>query len=386
MMKLGIVILLQILFITPYALADSGWYSYINGPVGTEQENLYISMMDEQVEIRLNPQNADVTATFTFTNFGSATEVGMYFPLAEGGGSDLAYSGDEEDHEEPLAPSEADRYGFLVTVDNQTVPSELVRRITYGEIYLDSEAAHFDNLDFARWSVPFEHNQTRQIVCSFAAPYETGKHGEGPDYFTYILYTGASWAGPIQEGRITVSRSLNSFNIPIVFATPEISLGWDWDNEKDLIFPKPNGTVTAIPPAEVTVLDDDEEITWEFSNYEPGEGASIEIFLGGDVEKFLPNIQKPVFEKIGFASYEGQPGVVLANGLNFRLAPEPSAGQVEEQPQLQKGTPLQILEARGEWWRVRTKEGNEGWIRWRYVDPESGEEHIYATIYWESTG
>jgi SH3-like domain-containing protein len=78
--------------------------------------------------------------------------------------------------------------------------------------------------------------------------------------------------------------------------------------------------------------------------------------------------------------------VVLANGLNFRLAPDPTAEQVKEQPQLQKETPLQILEAYGEWWRVRTKEGNEGWIRWRYVDPESGEEHIYASIYWESTG
>lgn len=383
MLRHTFILMLFFICLDGNALADSGWYSNINGPVGTQQENLYISMMDEEVEIRLNPENADVLATFTFTNFGSATEVGMYFPLAEGGENDL-YSGDEEDHEEPLTPSEGDRYDFSVTVDSQTVPLELVRRITYTGINPSDEAVVLKILDFARWSVPFQHNQTRQIVCSYTAPYETGKHGEGPDYFKYILYTGASWAGPIREGKITVSRSLDSFSIPIVFATPEISL--DWDSENDLNTLKPNSTVTAIPPAEVSVTGKEEKITWEFSNYEPGEGASIEIFLGGDVEKFLPNIHEMLWNKIGFTSPEGQPGVVLANGLNFRQAPETSAEQVKEQPQLQKDTSLQILEAYGEWWRVRTKEGNEGWIRWRYVDPESGEEHIYASFYWESTG
>jgi len=364
------------------ALADSGWYSDVNGPIGAEEEHPYISVMGEVVEITLNPENVDVLATFTFTNFGSATEVGMYFPLGEGGMLDLAVGG-EEDYEEPIPPS-MDYYDFSVTVDNQTLPTELVSRNSYGEIISD-ESISIKILGFARWYVPFQHNQTCQIVCSYTAPYETGKHGEGPDYFKYILYTGASWAGPIQEGRITVSRSLNSFNIPIVFATPEISLQWAEESEKGLAILRSNSTVTAIPPAEVTVLGDEEEITWEFSNYEPGEGASIEIFLGGDVEKFLPNIHEWLWNKIGFTSPEGQPGVVLANGLNFRLAPDPTSEQVKEQPQLQKETPLQILEAYGEWWRVRTREGNEGWIRWRYIDPESGEEHIYASIYWEST-
>jgi hypothetical protein len=384
-MRQAFILMLFFICLSGNALADSGWDSDINGPIGTEEEHPYISMVSEEVEIRLNPENADVLATFTFANFGSATEVAMYFPLAEGGGYEYGQTKQEEDYEEPLPPS-MDYYDFSVAVDNQTVPTELVSRTSYGEINSSDQSALTEYLSFARWSVPFQHNQTRQIVCSYTAPYETGKHGEGPNCFKYILYTGASWAGPIQEGHITVSRSLSSFNIPIIYATPGISLNWDWDSDKDLIFPKPHSTVTAIPPAEVTVLGDEEEITWEFSNYEPGEGASIEIFLGGNVDEFCPpNTHEWLWNKIGFTSPEGQPGVVLANGLNFRLAPDPAAEQVKEQPQLQKETPLQILEAYGEWWRVRTKEGNEGWIRWRYIDPESGEEHIYASIYWEST-
>ena len=74
-------------------------------------------------------------------------------------------------------------------------------------------------------------------------------------------------------------------------------------------------------------------------------------------------------------------GIVLSSGgINFRTLPDPAATRVSTHPLMKEGELFTIFEWRGDWWRIEDEEGNSGWLRWRYVDPDTGKENIYAAI------
>jgi hypothetical protein len=87
----------------------------------------------------------------------------------------------------------------------------------------------------------------------------------------------------------------------------------------------------------------------------------------------------------GGSSYDvpegpGAPAGILVDNLNFRVAPDAGAAHVAGKPTLAKDEGLLAYERRGEWYRVKTHGGHEGWVRWRYVDPDTGEENIYVEL------
>ncbi len=88
---------------------------------------------------------------------------------------------------------------------------------------------------------------------------------------------------------------------------------------------------------------------------------------------------------------EGDIRLAWENPINFRTEPSSSAERVAGYPTVnpygyqREWDVLQFIERKGDWLRIivcahdDTTVYHHGWARWRYVDPETGEEYIYIT-------
>ncbi|MGD8719928.1 MAG: SH3 domain-containing protein [Candidatus Zixiibacteriota bacterium] len=380
------------------AFADSGDFHFYNGPLGlADGENASVAMEAETVAAELGPETTEVRASFTFANRGKATEVTMFFPLATGYTMVDLSAWNLDDHDginaylvehwgvrldqpvcesafplplewEPSLPGKsAGTYtltqngSFAVTCGGAPVPAEIVYRTQMGEVDRMGGVSITDDT-FTRWKVAFAAGETKTVECTYRASYDVAKHGMGGKSFVYPLYTGKTWAGPIGEGTITVSYEADAPGGPASFRSP------------------------GMPPAEVSADENETHVVWRFKAFEPGEYTSIYVDVA---ECMNEDYRAVVFERLGLnADKAGEPGRVLTDNLSFRTAPSTDATRVEARPKLAKGAPVAVLESRGEWWRVRVpggagewgewKDDLEGWIRWRYVDPDTGKENVYA--------
>jgi hypothetical protein len=380
------------------ALADSGDFRFFNGPLGlADGENATIAMEAETVTAELGPETAEVRASFTFANRGEAAGVTMFFPFASG--HDIIDLGpwDLDDHDginsylteyygvrldqpvresafplplqwEPSLPGKGSNAfaltqngSFAVACDGAPVPAEIVHRARLGEVKPIGSVVLTEDT-FARWKVAFAAGETKTITCTYAGSYDSGKHGWGAQWFTYPLYTGRTWAGPIGEGTVTVTYKAGAVNAPVSFDSPEM------------------------PPAEVSADENETRVVWRFADFEPGDGAAVVFTVAKSLEE---ESRTRALKDLGLnPDKAGEPGRVLTDNLSFRTAPSTDAARVKGRPKLAKDTPVAVLESRGEWWRVRVpggagewgewKDDLEGWIRWRYVEPDTGEENVYA--------
>ena len=364
------------------ARADAGWYDSRSGGLRSPQEHPTISMVSEYVDAQLKLDYIAVTAEFTFVNNGPATEVMMYFPLWE---SYLSIDFDAFDNnveiddyltrewnltlEDPVSetvlPNPKD---FTVEVGDTNVPVELVVK--------NSLTTNHDKLSkskYTRWSVSFAEGEEKKVTCKYSAPYAPESFSwkwepTSTRIFKYLLYTGGSWAGPIGEGTIIVRRSLSELDGPWVFFASAGKSSYDDANEITREVMPPDRPAD-IPPASVELSEDEERIVWKFTDYSPGADDWIKVAV----------------------NVSGLKGTSLVDGLKFRTLPSPDADLVEGLAQLSKDLEFKILESDGEWWRVSVFATGvnlgvwrggyyEGWIRWRYVDPDNGAEYLYATI------
>lgn len=74
-------------------------------------------------------------------------------------------------------------------------------------------------------------------------------------------------------------------------------------------------------------------------------------------------------------------GTVIGEGLRLRRSP---AGNIITN--LSRGTKVTLLEANGEWHRVRLADGQEGWVASRYLDIVRGEDDVEIPAKAEKTG
>jgi hypothetical protein len=299
-------------------------------------ENPAIAMTAEEVVITLHPEYADVVATFDFTNtLSDVRDVEMCFPI-----SYLMLGLDPYETEEPSFDYAGLSADFAVAVDGEDT-NYLFAKGVGGYAAL------------ATWDVRFEGGASRRVVCSYADPYAST--GVTYDYRAYYaLFTGATWKGPIGRGVITVRP------------------GDDFDWSLPLYY-----LSAGTPPAR----DEGEKVVWEFEELEPPFAAAADV--GPD-----PNHYKYVLWAagicVGFPDTETYPGPaagrVTADGLNFRTKADPAAANVAARPTLEKWEEVKLIERRGEWYRLETKDGAEGWARWRYVDPDTGRVNIYVEL------
>ena len=185
----------------------------------------------------------------------------------------------------------------------------------------------------------FAAGETLILDVYYWQEYGAPKHASWREMF-YPVYTGGSWKGPIGHGTIEVD-------------TLE---GFDWHGRWQF-------QSVGLPPAREERDEDNREegkLLWEFSNLEPGPGAGARVMMTGYAEPW---------------------GIVLSSGgINFRTLPDPTADKISAHPLLEEGEFFTIFERQGDWWRVEDEEGNSGWLRWRYVDSDTGIENIYAAV------
>jgi hypothetical protein len=213
---------------------------------------------------------------------------------------------------------------------------------------------------YTEWYLTFDAGQKRVVSCYYASDY--GDRGGALFYltrtfFVYLLGTGSSWKGPIGYGKITVQP------------------GQDFADQWRKLFLL--HTSPGLPPAQ----DLGDQIVWEFENLEPvsGEGTAEWPFgergCGIHIYLFDDGVIEEGFYIDGLEDGPGCPGTISApNGINFRTEPDSNSPSVPGKETLANGVLIAVLERNGDWYYVRTNGGYYGWVRWRYVDPESGEE------------
>lgn len=316
-------------------------------------ENEAIALAAEEVTITLHAEHAEIEAVFDFENTAAAPrDVEMCFPVSYGMLGADAYDGRDESFS--VAGRSAD---LTVTLEGVAVS-------------YDVEAAD-EGLGFpalACWPVHFDAGARRRIVCRYEDAYNGGGGMMLDLSLIYVLYTGATWKGPIGRGKI-VARPGDDFDwsVPLYYLA------------------------AGMPPAR----DDGAAVVWEFENLEPPFKAALNAPAEGsyypDVEPSFGGLRlgfiKPSTMENGYAhsSYQvpegpGAPAGALVDGLNFRTEPSADAPRVEGKPTFARREGMVVHERRGEWYRAEAHGGFAGWVRWRYVDPDTGREHIYVEL------
>jgi hypothetical protein len=140
-------------------------------------------MVKEHIELGLEAGQTSVTVTFWFTNHGPKTTVTMAFPeLQKSVGHSLANFRSWVDGKET-------EVSYRVLQDPRDV--SIGEEAEYKAVWLKN--------------VAFSKNQSRVVTVSYVQRNSFASYGTSS--FKYILRTGASWHGKIEEVRVTYDKS-----------------------------------------------------------------------------------------------------------------------------------------------------------------------------------
>lgn len=172
MRRISLALLFSVLLPATGARADDGAIESVGGSVAPMKEHPTIHLKSEFVHAWIRPDGVDVECVFFLENRGPATTVTMGFP-------NRSHGADVTD----IVPFRS----FASYVDGDSVATAIQR-----------DAKHRDYGDFTCWytkAVRFDAGQTRCVRNVYSAQVGSSV----PDYywFEYILWSGATWAGPI---------------------------------------------------------------------------------------------------------------------------------------------------------------------------------------------
>ncbi|MEX2244263.1 MAG: hypothetical protein WD716_10510 [Fimbriimonadaceae bacterium] len=163
------------------AANDANWVSF--GGAGAFVPHKTIHMLGEDINITVFDDKVHVRVYFSFENKGPATTVKMGFPFdTVGWNEDLVRS-------------------FSSKVDGQAVAVEKLKNVPLKPGHEEGLEKGWARNEIYVKEVAFEQGQRRTVLVD----YTTGRSyaGDGSLNDTYILMTGATWAGTI--GTISVS-------------------------------------------------------------------------------------------------------------------------------------------------------------------------------------
>lgn len=226
------IVLLLLLALAPHALGDSAPMATV-GPGVEPMESTTVRLAEERIEIHLSRQQSD-PAWFFWDAVGefriwfrfepeADEEMTVGFPLFVIDPEQSIYGARIED--------------LRVEVDGREVPVE-IRPSAYGKENPDADPA-----DWAVYPVSFRAGQPLEMVISYTmpvAPY--GKRPDSPLWVSYVLRTGAYWAGTIgrAEAAITMDRPIREADVrtgdnPWRSTTPgwtleDGALKWVWED------------------------------------------------------------------------------------------------------------------------------------------------------------
>lgn len=406
MINRPIIIALALVALCGAGDANIGNYEVLNGPLSLEEtEHATIAMVSENVNCKLKSDGVAVEASFTFFNNGPATDALMYFPIgvdleisARSAEYDYGATEDAPVSETPFFSSRPGIFnsneewwifqyaarpgdvrpdaavaaittlgddlnrpgnydtlkGFRVTANGVPVNIEIVERVVLKKSERESEPG--DDRDSGRqgtvvkWRLQFREGEKKKVICAYELPYDKAFFRDRPDIFRYSIGTGKGWAGAIEEGVVRIKYSSGELNAPVGCTAP------------------------GLPPAAVSTADRFTSLTWTFKDFEPENEAEIRVLIGRHYGNATPSGE---YESPPEENRTG-PGIVRVDAVHLRSEPSRAAPAVDKRPRLKKGTPFHANKSSGEWWYVKLNDGTEGWLRWREVDPETGEEIINA--------
>jgi hypothetical protein len=387
MKKVGVLIL-SVLSITVAVSAGHPPFYVNHGFPTTSVEYGTVTLWSADVDIELGAETVSVSASFTFVNDGPAVDVAVDYPLVRreskyvvegdvreqitGDFGGFAYY--EEVVNGPFMDIEARRvldvsrisddaflgeYGssFAVSVDGEPATFSLEERLC---LYIEEgvPVAWMEDDTVARLNVPFAESEERTVTYEYNLGYEMFTGKLYPE-FRYALYPGATWAGDVGKATITVRRPPGGFDRPIWFSAEYPGY---------------------LVPATFASDGDTEVFTWRFEDYEPPDFAELIILLGVPPENYGAFF-KDLLGMYGAGAGNKVFGRTLMDNVPFMAGPSPDAEPVNGRPDLPADAMFVIIRVEGEWWNVRADDAAEGWIRWRRVDPVTGEERINAEFF-----
>ncbi|UCE26646.1 MAG: hypothetical protein JSW52_09895 [Candidatus Coatesbacteria bacterium] len=344
-----------------------------------------VTLSSADVDITLGAETVSVSASFTLVNDGPTAEVEVDYPLTR---YQYKYSveGDvreqitrdfgEFDHYDevvdgPFRDIEARRaldpsyitdekclskYGssFTVSAGSEPVSFSLEERLN---LFIEegTPVAWMEENVAVVLAVPYAENAERKITYEYELGYGLFTGKIYPE-LRYVLYPGAAWTGDVDEATVSVKSPPGGFERPIWFSAEYLG---------------------DLAPATISYEGETEVFTWRFEDYDPPEFLELNVTLG------LPTEDYGTFFKDLLGMYGGGPGnkvlgYTITDNVPFITEPSVDAEPVSGRPDLPADTVFVIIRAEGEWWNIRADDATEGWIRWRYVDPDTGEELVYA--------
>ena len=244
---------------------------------------------------------------------------------------------------------------FRASVNGTPVAAALVERYEIAPAGSEDHGGPTSVLESTRyveWTLPAAVDKA-EVKLSYSGEYET----YGLWYLRYAtikVYGVPGWAGPLATGSIVVEFGPD-LGYPITFRGD------------------------ALPPAEVNATASATTITWDISAADPNQRPAVVICMPFESE-IGEGPRAGALELAGLdAEHAGYPARVDADNLNFRTQPSADAPRAAR-PTLAKDEYVYVFESRGEWYRAETADGAEGWVRWRYVDPDTHVENIYVKL------
>jgi len=243
------------------AIADDADISFGGSPRMLSGKTTVV-MQSEVVTMTVGADNVAVDCQFVFRNDGPACDVRIGFPDTGEGGAD-PYSIDHYD--KPLPNGTFDY--FRSYVDGKRVEVKIVREASRNGRIWHAKVVHFGRGQTVR---------VRDVYSTVVGVRSGGYPGySGPFYSTsYVLDTGASWAGNIGRAEIVVHMKRPGQS-PVRLAS-YVAAGKP--DPYSIPWPKfPKGTVLWQGPCQPVLKGD----TFRFvrSNFEPTEQDDVQLFF-----------------------------------------------------------------------------------------------------------
>lgn len=219
MKRLVLLVLFCLSFAMPTAFADSGSIDGAKSGNVRLSANSQVSMKDEKITVHIMDDRgylyANVRVDYTLQNLTEASvTVNVGFPEVPSFGGSLQ--------------------NFRATIDGNALPV-VVEKGT-----LDEEDALWHS-----YPLTFAPGQERHLVNTYTNPLPGGEGSRGyHQEFTYILQTGASWAGDI--GKADVEIHLGRENIYNMYGIAPRTQNWRYDRRANTL----TTTFTGLEPTE----------------------------------------------------------------------------------------------------------------------------------------
>lgn len=216
---------------TTTLLANGGaWQTGVPGTgsasASNKSQKIDVTIDNETLKIDLHPEYADVEVRYRMHNTGAKVQQDFFFPVERWGKSPDA----------DLEPKQSDIEHYQISVDGKELKSTNVAgpkqkssetKEGAGEGNQQSTEAQGEggettsgqfwqqNISTIKsWKksvIPFERNQTREVIIHYNAPYAENDESVSDDLhvsdatFAYSLSPAATWKGPIGKGKIEIN-------------------------------------------------------------------------------------------------------------------------------------------------------------------------------------